>query len=174
LVLQGHFGSFDLVMLAMGRDRGMKLSCIVKAPTEPWSAAFVERARTARGVELIPPRHSMDQAYRALDDGRVVIFSMDQRFNQGIDVPFLGHSALTGTGLAAAARRSRVPVFLVWQHRVGVGRHVMHVSPPIELQWTDDRDADITRATARFNDELGACVRERPHGWLWLHKRWRR
>ncbi len=173
LVLQGHFGSFDLVMLAMGRGRGMDLSCIVKAPTDPWAAALVERARVARGVELIPPRHCMDRVYRGLEQGRVVIFAADQRFNEGILAPFLGRPALTGTGLAAAARRSGVPVFLVWQWREGRGRHVMHVSPPLDLTWTDDAEADIARATVQFNDALSACVRERPHGWLWLHKRWR-
>ena len=173
LVLQGHFGSFDLVMLAMGRGRGMDLSCIVKSPADPWVAALVERARHARGVDLIPPRHSMERVYQALEDGRVVIFSMDQRFNEGIDLPFLGHPSLTGTGLAAAARRSRVPVFLVWQWREGVGRHVMHVSGPLGLEWSDDHELDIARATAQFNDALGACVRERPRAWLWLHKRWR-
>ncbi len=174
LVLQGHFGSFDLVMLAMGQGRGMDLSCIVKAPADPWSAALVERARRQRGVELIPPRHCMERVYRDIEAGRVVIFAMDQRFNEGLELPFLGRPGLTGTGLAAAARSSGVPVFLVWQWREGPGRHVMHVSPPFDLQWTEDRDADIARATALFNEALGACVRQRPHGWLWLHKRWRR
>lgn len=174
LVLQGHFGSFDLIMLAMGRDRGMELSCVVNAPTDAWTATLVEKARLARGVELIPPRHSMDKVYRAVDEGRVVIFPADQRVNHGLELPFLGRPALTGTGLAATARRTRVPVFMVWQWREGVGRHVMHVSPAIELEWTDDRDADIARATAVFNGILGDLVRRRPHAWLWLHKRWRR
>jgi len=174
LVLQGHFGSFDLIMLAMGRGRGMDLSCIVKAPVDPWVAGLVEQARKDRGVDLIPPRHSMDRVYRALDDGRVVIFVNDQRYNEGIPLPFLGRDALTSLGLASAARRSRVPVFLVWQWREGIGRHVMHVSPAIELEWTDDRDEDLARATLAFNQALEVCIRQRPHGWLWLHKRWRR
>jgi len=174
LVLQGHFGSFDLIMLAMGRGRGMELSCVVNAPTDAWAATLVEHARVARGVELIPPRHSMDKVYDAVERGRVVIFPADQRVNHGLELDFLGRPALTGTGLAATARKTRVPVFFVWQQREGTGRHVMHVSPEIELEWTDDRDADIARATAVFNEVLGDRVRRRPHGWLWLHKRWRR
>ncbi len=174
LVLQGHFGSWDLMLLAMGRGRGMDLSCIVKPPADPWSAALVERARQQREVELIPPRHSMERVYRAIEQGRVVIFTMDQRFNEGLELPFLGRPALTATGLAAAARRSRVPVFLVWQWREGTGRHVMHVSPPFQHEWSDDAEADIARATAQYNEALAACIRQRPHGWLWLHKRWKR
>jgi KDO2-lipid IV(A) lauroyltransferase len=173
LVLVGHFGSWDLVLLAMGRGRGLNLSCIVKPPADPWSAALVERARRARDVELIPPRHSMDRVYDAIEKGRIVVFAGDQRFNEGIELPFLGRPAWTATGLAAAARRSRVPVFLVWQCREGPGRHVMHVSPAFEHRWTDDAEADIARATAQYNEALAACIRRRPHGWLWLHKRWR-
>ncbi len=173
LVLQGHFGSFDLIMLSMGRGCGMDLSCVVKAPADPWSAALLERARTEFHVDLIPPRQSMEKVYRSVEAGRVVIVPMDQRFNEGIVVPFLGRPALTATGLASAARRSGVPVFLVWQWREGIGRHVMHVSPAFDLVWTDDAEADIARATQQFNEALGDCIKQRPHGWLWLHKRWR-
>jgi len=173
LVLQGHFGAWDLVLLAHGRDRGLRPACVVKPPADPWIAALVERARRTRDILLIPPRGSMDRVYSALADGRVVVFAMDQRFNEGIEVPFLGRPALTATGLAAAARRSGVPVFPVWQWREGPGRHVMRAEPAIELTWTDDAEADIARATACFNEILAERVRARPHGWLWLHRRWK-
>ncbi len=174
LVLQGHFGSWDLVMVSMAQGRGMRLACTVKAPADPWAAALLERVRSELDVALIPPRHGMEQVYRNIEDGRVVIFVMDQRYNEGITVPFMGRPALTAPGLAAAARRTRVPVFLVWQWREGIGRHVMHVSQPLDLSWSDDADADIERAMLVFNQALEGCVRQRPHGWLWLHKRWRR
>lgn len=173
LALQGHFGAWDLVLLALGRGRGVRLACVVKPPSDPWSAALVERARRLCDIQLIPPRGSMEQVYQALQDGRVVIFAMDQRFNEGILAPLLGRPALTATGLAAAARRSGVPVFPVWQWREGTGRHAMRVAPAFDLQWTDDPEADVARATWRFNEALGARIQERPHGWLWLHRRWK-
>lgn len=174
LVLQGHFGSWDLVLLAMGQGRGVALSCIVKPPADPWAAALVERARRGRDIELIPPRGAVERACAALEEGRIVLFTMDQRFNEGAAIPFLGRPALTPTGLAAVARRTRLPVHQVWQWREGRGRHVMRVEPAFEIAWSDDAEADLLRATALFNEALGARVREHPHNWFWLHRRWKR
>lgn len=173
LVLQGHFGAWDLALLAHGRGRGVRLACVVKPPADPWSAALVERARRLCDIDLIPPRGSMERVYTALEAGRIVVFAMDQRFNEGIAAPFLGRPALTATGLAAAARRTGAPVFPAWQWREGPGRHVLRADAALDLTWTDDAEADIARTTVRFNEILGDRIRERPHGWLWLHRRWR-
>jgi len=58
--------------------------------------------------------------------------------------------------------------------RVGGARFRMTVHPPIEPPNTGDPDRDLvefTAAMARFIEER---VRERPHEWLWIHKRWTR
>ena len=173
LACEGHFGAWDLALLAAGLEPALPLTCIVRPPADPWVAALVERARRASGVELLPPRGSRDAVYAALAAGRIVIFTLDQRVGDGLDVPFLGRPARTAASRAAAARRTGCPVFLVHQWREGPGRHRLRVEPAIDLAWTDDRDADLAAATVRFNEALAGLVRARPHGWLWLHRRWR-
>ncbi len=174
LVCGGHLGAWDLALLAAGLEPDLPLTCIVREPTDSWAAALVARARRRCGVDTLPPRGSMDQVYRALEAGRIVIFTLDQRVDDGLAVPFLGRPAPTAVSLAAAARRTGCPVHLVHQWREGPGRHRLSVEPALDLAWTDDRNADLWGATVRFSEALAGHVRARPHGWLWLHRRWGR
>jgi Kdo2-lipid IVA lauroyltransferase/acyltransferase len=183
LLLCGHGGSWDLSLLAMtGRQKHLlgppalavrlPTTIIIRPPADPWVAGLIERARRSFDIELLPPRSSMAGVYDALRRGRVVMFPLDQRQRDGIEVPFFGRPALTAPSLAAAARRTGLPVFMGWPWRLGPGRHHNRFYPAFDLHWTDDREADIREATRLFTLAIEDRIREHPHGWLWLHRRW--
>jgi KDO2-lipid IV(A) lauroyltransferase len=44
--------------------------------------------------------------------------------------------------------------------------------PPLAIERTGDRKADIEAATIALNEAIERWVRGRPEQWLWLHKRW--
>jgi len=46
------------------------------------------------------------------------------------------------------------------------------VYPPIPLQHTGDRKADVEDGVRKINAFVEARVRERPEEWWWMHKRW--
>ena len=50
----------------------------------------------------------------------------------------------------------------------------MTVHPPIEPPNTGDPARDLVEFTAAMTQFIEARVRERPHEWLWIHKRWTR
>lgn len=172
LCLGGHFGSWDLVLLSFGLVPDLHLTCIVRPPTHPWSARWIERARLSLGVGLLPPRGCKDRVYALLEGGNTVLLPFDQKQRDGILSPFFGRPAPTMPAPAAFARRSRVPVFFLTQWREGVGRHRLRFTGPIPLEWTGDREADIARVTAQFNQIYEEAVRSRPEAWFWLHRRW--
>ena len=49
----------------------------------------------------------------------------------------------------------------------------MRIRPPIEFTPTGNHDADVLALTAKINEAIEACVRERPSQWLWIHRRWK-
>ena len=168
LVLASHGGAWDLCGLATAQATGIPTTVIAKPPTSPAVAALIREIREGGGLALLPPRGSMGQVMEALTEGRVVIFFLDQRHNQGVLTPFFGRDALTAPSLAIAAARAGVPVFPVWQRRVGIGAHHVRLYPPFELS------GDIHRDTAAFLCFVEEAIREEAHAWLWLHDRWRR
>ncbi len=48
----------------------------------------------------------------------------------------------------------------------------MRIRPAIAFTPTGDHDADVLALTAKINQAVEECVRERPSQWLWIHRRW--
>ena len=166
LVLCGHGGSWDLVAAAIPRAQLLRVAMFVRRPSDPGVNALIERIRVERGLTLLPPDDSMSELYARLERGETIALALDQRRNSGIPVPFFGRPAWTSPGMAAAAAKTGTPVFGLWQWRTGVGRHHVRL---VEIPLS----GDVTEDTARMNRFYEARIRERPHGWLWLHDRWR-
>jgi KDO2-lipid IV(A) lauroyltransferase len=82
--------------------------------------------------------------------------------------------ASSNTGLARLALRTGLPVVPAFLVRDGRrARHRIVVGPPLEIQRTGDREADIRENTQRCQRVLEDMIRRHPEHWLWVHKRWR-
>ncbi len=170
LVLAGHGGAWDLCLVSVAA--AVPITVFVRTPTNRLAARLLERARQGVDLELLPPRGSMEAAYRALDRGRVVVFVQDQRHNAGLAVPFFGRPALTSPAFGAMAWRTRAPLFGAWQGREPDGQHWLQIE---RLPWEipADRDEAIQTLTARSQAFYAEKIRLRPYSWLWLHDRWK-
>jgi KDO2-lipid IV(A) lauroyltransferase len=92
--------------------------------------------------------------------------------NDGIEVPFFGHPAMTAPALAALALRYRCPVIPAYAYRIGPARLRIVCEPPLDLPDSGDRKADILALTLSVNQRLERWIRARPECWFWLHRRW--
>ena len=171
LILAGHGGSWDVALLRWADV--IPLAIFLRTPTDPWTRDWLARHRAAHDVMALETGAKMEDAYAALDAGRSVYFIQDQRHHRGIPSPFFGRPARTSAGIAAAHIRTGRPIYGAWQWREGVGRHGMRIVPLAVPPLTGDRERDtqaITDLTNRFYEDR---IREHPHGWLWLHRRWK-
>ena len=164
ILLGGHGGSWDVALLAWAEH--IPLAIFLRTPTNPWVRDRLAALRRAHDVEALETGARMPDAYAMLERGRSVFFIQDQRHHKGIDSPFFGRAAKTSTGLAAAVQKTGRPVFAAWQWREGVGRHRLRIE---RLPVRGDTQAVTDAANAWYE----ARIREHPHGWLWLHRRWR-
>ncbi len=170
ICLAGHGGAWDLGLISAGSD--IRATIFVRTPANRLAAWWITRCRRRSGLELLPPSGSALSAYRALRNGRMVVFVQDQRHNQGICVQFFGRQAWTSRGFGVLAARTGAPLFGAWQWRDEDGQHHIQLER-LQLDIPDDPDAAVvalTEASQRFYEEK---IRQRPHSWLWLHDRWR-
>ena len=170
LCLAGHGGAWDLALCAAAKQ--VPATIFVKLPTNRLAAWWITRMRQKSNIELLSPTGSAFSAFRALRKGRLVVFVLDQRFNDGIAVPFFGRQARTSRGFALMLLRTRAPVFGAWQWRDNQGRHRLAVealSPDIP----DDVDEATLALTAWSQAWTEQKIRTAPHSWLWLHDRWK-
>lgn len=171
LVLAGHGGSWDVALLAWAD--AFPLAIFLKTPKDPWVRDRLAELRRAHDVMALETGATLHDAYVALDAGRSVMFVQDQRFDRGVTSPFFGRPAKTSAALAVAALKTGRPVFGAWQWREGIGRHRLKIERLPLPTPTGDRAADIQAITDAANRWYETCIRAYPHGWLWLHRRWR-
>ena len=173
MLLCAHLGNWELQARAIALA-GYPLHMIVK-PLRPASVnAMMTAMRTSAGARILPSRNSSRAALRALRDGGVLGFVLDQNMirTEGIFVRFLNRWACTTPGLAHLASAAGAPVVPAFSERRPDGRHVIHVMPALEPP--PDREPETLRAaTQAYVAVIEAYIRAHPEQWIWVHRRWR-
>ncbi len=164
VVVAGHGGAWDVALLAYAD--AFPLAIFLRTPKNAAVQAWLAEKRDAHGVVRLETGATMADGFAALEQGRSVYFIQDQRHNKGPALPFFGRPAHTSLGAAVAALKSGRPVVGAWQWREGIGRHRLVLR---RLDVAGDAIALTTALNQFYEDQ----IRARPHGWLWLHDRWK-
>jgi KDO2-lipid IV(A) lauroyltransferase len=173
VLISGHFSNFE-IMAAVIVDSGVRCQVTYRAANNPHFDARIVRARRSYGVELFSPKgvDGSRELLKAMKRGESVSFLNDQKFGDGVPLPFFGHIAYTAAGPTrmALSRDGRLVPMSVQRTTGARFRVVIH--EPIVLERTGDRKADVAAGVAQINAFVEARVRERPEEWWWVHKRW--
>ena len=173
LLVSGHFANWEIMPFA-ARDYGITGGVIVRPANNPHVNRWLERARIRNGMaEQIPKGASgTRRIFSLLRKGEAALLLVDQRASEGITIPFFGRDAFTTPAPAALAIKLGAVVVPASNERAGGARFRMTVHKPIEPPNTGDPDRDLLEFTAAMTRFIEERVRERPHEWLWIHKRW--
>jgi KDO2-lipid IV(A) lauroyltransferase len=173
LLVSGHFANWEIMPFG-ARDLGIAGGVVVRPANNPYVHRWLERARIRNGMaEQIPKgAPGTRRIFSLLRKGEAALLLVDQRASEGITIPFFGREAFTTPAPAALALKLGAVVVPAWNERVGGARFRMTVYPPIEPPNTGDPARDLVEFTTAMTQFIEARVRERPHEWLWIHKRW--
>jgi Kdo2-lipid IVA lauroyltransferase/acyltransferase len=172
--ISGHFSSFEVMPAAIVRA-GVPCQITYRAMNNPRVDAKVRASRFRYGVRLFAPKgmEGARELMRGLERGESVALMNDQKFNGGVASPLFGVMAHTAPGPATFALRFGIPLQPMSVERIGPGaRFRVIVHPPIRLEDTGDRDADVAAGVRRINTFIEERVRARPEEWFWVHRRW--
>jgi KDO2-lipid IV(A) lauroyltransferase len=171
----GHFSSFELMSAAI-LHAGITCWMTGRATNNPYVDASIRQSRRRYGTQLFAPKGARGtrDLLRGLARGESVALMADQKFNGGVAAPFFGVTAYTAPGAASFALRFDIPLQpMSVRRKTGQGaRYQVIVHDPMHLVDTGDRAADIETGVRRINAFIEDRVRERPHEWFWVHKRW--
>lgn len=169
----GHFGAWE-TLPRMVAGAGYDVAVVAQAQSNPMVESLILRTRAAGGFRVLYQDHAVRESLKHLKRNGVLGVLIDQHLWEGtIRVPFLGRPAATTTMVAAVARRTGaaiVPTGIRWDEG---NRHVMWCEPEIEVERTDDAEADVRRATERVSAVLERWIRAWPDQWFWVHRRWK-
>jgi KDO2-lipid IV(A) lauroyltransferase len=175
LFLTGHMSAWELAPFAHALY-GHPLHFLVRPVANPRVDALINCYRCLSGNLPIEKNRSARAILKILADGGTVGILADTNtaLEEGVFADFFGIPASTTSGLARIALRTDaavIPAFLAWNNERK--KYLLKFAPALELERTDDEDADVRTNTARFTAVIEEYVRKYPDQWLWVHKRWK-
>lgn len=173
IVFTAHLANWELLAVCAARHN-LPISVIFRRPNNPYINRLIQRIRGENMGTLLPSGLGAAMAAsKVLSEGGQVGILVDQHFTRGPVLPFFDRPAHTPPTLAKLARRFDCPVYGAHVERLPGGRFRVSISPPLKMQKTESRDADIKANMGAVNAMVEEWVRAHPEQWLWLHRRWR-
>jgi KDO2-lipid IV(A) lauroyltransferase len=173
IMLAGHHGNWELGA-AWAAAAGIPIAAVVKPPSNPWVADYIERSRRAMGIETISMPEARAAVPPALAAGRIVALVADQGAMRGSTwVPFFDRPTKTAEGPGFFAARTGAPVVFAGMIAEADGRY----RGLVELLEAEPRGEPrelVLRIATLYRQHLEAAVRRAPEQYLWTHRLWAR
>jgi KDO2-lipid IV(A) lauroyltransferase len=166
IIVSGHFGQWEAVRAAV-KMNGMESGAVYR----PHKNRHYER-RIFAGIEaggkpiLATGRVGTKALVRHVRGGGIISILLDEKYAEGVRIPFLGHDALTSLSAAQLALKYDLPMIPAYGIRIDDG-NVFQVEFEAPIPHTDA--ITMTRA---FNDSLSARILANPDQWYWMLRRW--
>ncbi len=174
IFVSAHIGNWEMLPAASAAY-GMAFSSVYRAGANPaLDEVVLEMRRCAIGENLpMFPKGSKGARAAVVHLARKGYLGMlvDQKMNDGIEARLFGLKAMTAPAAAALAVRFGCPVIPGRVQRIGPARFRMVCDTPLTPPSSGNQQADVAALTQTINDHLERWIRERPHEWLWLHRR---
>lgn len=173
IIATSHSDSWELMGAALAQY-GVPLVGVARKQKDGAMDRFINEYRSLVGMH-ITYTSGVREMFRMIQEGWMIglITDQDPSLRDGIILDFFNRKTNCFTGPATLARFQNAPIFHGQiMHRPDGGHHIK-IYPPIYVEKTDDKKADIEQATQKVMDLLESHIREYPEDWFWLHDRWK-
>ena len=173
VIATSHSDNWELMGGAFAQN-GIPLVGVAKKQRSAGTDKFMNEYRTLIGMH-ITYRNGVREMYQLLDEGHFIGLIMDQDVGRrdGVVVKFFNRATNYVTGAAAMSRFKGVPIFPAFMHKNSDGTHTLEIQPPLFVEKTNDKRADIYAMTQILAALTEKHIRQYPNEWFWLHDRWK-
>ncbi len=169
-----HYCSWELGGASIGAFIEPIIAVYKKMKNRTYEEWLLE-SRGAFGNISIEKTNVVKPLIKALKKGMGSGLLIDTKINKkdGVIVEFMGKKIRQTSTPAFLARKydaAIIPVTIVTDDEE---HYTLKIYDEIEVQKSDDIDADILRATQLQADWLSSIITEEPKFWFWLHRRFK-
>ena len=175
IFIGGHLSNWEINSIALLTHHNISVDATYRPPNNPWVAKLLDHSRTlGNRLKAYPKsKESGRKIMQALKDGRALGILIDQKYNEGVEVPFFNMPAMTNPIAVLLAQRYRCPLVPVKNIRGEDGCSFRIITyPPLELFHSDGNPRPIEDVLKESHALLEGWIKEHPEQWLWLHHRW--
>jgi len=166
IIVSGHFGQWEAVRAAI-KMHGLESGAVYRPHKNRHYERRIRAGIEAGGKPILATGHVGTRALvRHLRDGGIISILLDEKYAEGVPLPFLGHDALTSLSAAQLALKYDLPMIPAYGIRVDGGdAFCVEFEAPIP-------HGDSLTMTRAFNDSLSARIMADPDQWYWMLRRW--
>jgi KDO2-lipid IV(A) lauroyltransferase len=173
VIVTGHFANWEVMAAALTQS-GLPVRITYRKINNPYLDQRVRAQREAYGTKFLVQKstHAGGRVLlRALGHHESVALLNDQKFNEGIAVPFFGYNAMTATGAVRLALKTSAPLIPISVTR-DKATFTVTIHDEIPLTQTGERDTDIENGVRKIVKFTEDWIKQNPDQWFWVHRRW--
>ena len=172
LVFSAHLGNWELGARIIGQS-GLTIAQIYRGADNPFIDRLFKSVRSVDNSLLVPKgREGATRMLLLTRKGIHFGAMMDQKLNEGLEIPFFGHNAMTASSPVEIVLRTGGLIVPVRCIRFPKSHFRIEILRPLDVERTDDRRADAIKVLHEINKIIENWIREYPEQWFWLHRRW--
>lgn len=174
IIIGGHFANWEVPGVMALERYGIETDLTYRAPNNPWVEKILYKCRTRGGkLQAFPKsRSGAQQMLQTMRDGRFLGILIDQKYNEGIAVPFFGRPAMTNPFFVQIGQKYKGQVIPMRIERTDGANFKVTIQEALAVTNEKDENLPAEDVIAAAHGILEHWIRNRPEQWLWLHRRW--
>lgn len=175
IYVAGHLGNWEVAAPSAFAQCHKRLNLTYRAPNNIFVDKLLLKARSLNGQLTAYPKESKSgrALMQCLRNGESLAILIDQKYNEGLNVPFFDHSAMTNPVFASFALKYDVPLIPAQVKRTKGAHFEMVMHEPISLTNDKGEKRNVEELIKDTHILLEDWIKEKPGQWIWLHRRWK-
>ena len=169
IFFSGHLANWE-ILPNVAIKNGVPVLSIFRRPNNPFINFLIKYIRS--NLPMAPKgKEGARQLIYSLKKGRSIGLVIDQKMNDGNEVPFFNKPAMTSDALAQLCLRIKSLVIPVEVERMKNTNFKITFHNPLKITKNGQKKTPLQIMT-EVNLIMEKWIRKNPGQWLWLHRRW--
>jgi len=171
----GHLGNWEINSAACLNQLGIATELTYRAPNNPHVDKKLMNFRTLGGKLRAHAKSKTGgkAMMQVIKNGGILGILIDQKYNQGVSVPFFGQPAMTNPFFVQLCQKYGAALVPIQCKRLKGARFHLKVYDPIPVYKEDGAPRPVEDVIADAHVLLERWITDTPEQWLWLHRRWK-
>lgn len=175
MLFLGHQANWDIVIRKIN-TLYPKFGIVYRKANNPLvdKEILSERNNSSDVIMIAKGTAGAKNLVRAIKSKMSIAMLVDQKMNDGIEVPFFGKPAMTAPAIARLALQYNYPIVPCQIIRKRRSSHFeLRLHTPFKIEKTGDMQKDCFNIMKTINLTLEQWIRQYPGQWFWFHNRWK-
>lgn len=172
IMFSAHFSNWE-VIYPMFKFYKMKGNLFYRPNSNKWLDNYTIKIREVPEFKLQPKgTKGVKAALETLLQGGALATFIDQKYNEGIAVPFFGRKAMTTPLMANLHLKYGFPLIPIHAERIGHVKYRLIIEAPLTYKQGENNKETAYNIMLKANKTMEKWIKKYPEQWFWLHKRW--